>query len=334
MMDGLMQGADRDLVKVWQKMNAHRFDNIMLKTKTVGAKATPAGIEVTFEGEGAPPPQTYDLVLQAVGRSPNGKKIGAAELRGVKSHGMLCSAKELGLDLYKIDLSSIVSKYIGETEKNLSTIFAEAETSNAILFFDEADALFGKRSEVKDSHDRYANIEVAYLLQRIEAFFPKSEQKAELEEAIKSNGGPITGPAPKQDAEYQKLKAHGKNVNMSVVKTPDFGDLGRNLLGEADGRVQAGADGGAALRELHQLGERHLDALDPVFDLLRVAGKFLAQCQRRRVLRVRAADLDDVLPSFRLVVQRVAQLLQRGQQPVNDFLRAGDVHRRRIGVVG
>ncbi|MEY4075181.1 MAG: Dihydrolipoyl dehydrogenase [Pseudomonadota bacterium] len=77
MMDGLMQGADRDLVKVWQKMNAHRFDNIMLKTKTVGAKATPAGIEVTFEGEGAPPAQTYDLVLQAVGRSPNGKKIGA-----------------------------------------------------------------------------------------------------------------------------------------------------------------------------------------------------------------------------------------------------------------
>ncbi len=77
MMDGLMQGADRDLVKVWQKMNAHRFDNIMLKTKTVDAKATPAGIEVTFEGEGAPAPQTYDLVLQAVGRSPNGKKIGA-----------------------------------------------------------------------------------------------------------------------------------------------------------------------------------------------------------------------------------------------------------------
>ena len=77
MMDGLMQGADRDLVKVWQKMNAHRFDNIMIKTKTVAAKATPAGIEVSFEGEGAPAPQTYDLVLQAVGRSPNGKKIGA-----------------------------------------------------------------------------------------------------------------------------------------------------------------------------------------------------------------------------------------------------------------
>ncbi|MBH1964439.1 MAG: dihydrolipoyl dehydrogenase [Comamonadaceae bacterium] len=77
MLDGLMQGADRDLVKIWQKMNAPRFDNIMLKTKTVGAKATDAGIEVSFEGEGAPAPQTYDLVLQAVGRSPNGKKIGA-----------------------------------------------------------------------------------------------------------------------------------------------------------------------------------------------------------------------------------------------------------------
>ncbi len=77
MLDGLMQGADRDLVKVWQKMNAPRFDNIMLKTKTVGARATDKGIEVSFEGEGAPAPQTYDLVLQAVGRSPNGKKIGA-----------------------------------------------------------------------------------------------------------------------------------------------------------------------------------------------------------------------------------------------------------------
>ena len=79
-------------------------------------------------------------------------------------------ARELGLDLYKIDLSSIVSKYIGETEKNMERIFSEAESSNAILFFDEADALFGKRSEVRDSHDRYANIEISYLLQRMEAY--------------------------------------------------------------------------------------------------------------------------------------------------------------------
>jgi dihydrolipoamide dehydrogenase len=78
MLPTLMTGADRDLVKVWQKMNAPRFDNIMLNTKTVAAEATPEGIKVTFEGEGAPSaPQLYDLVLQAVGRSPNGKKIGA-----------------------------------------------------------------------------------------------------------------------------------------------------------------------------------------------------------------------------------------------------------------
>ena len=79
-------------------------------------------------------------------------------------------ACELGLDLYKIDLSTIVSKYIGETEKNLARIFAEATTSNAILFFDEADALFGKRSDVRDAHDRYANIEVSYLLQKMEEY--------------------------------------------------------------------------------------------------------------------------------------------------------------------
>lgn len=79
-------------------------------------------------------------------------------------------ARDLGLDLYKIDLSGIVSKYIGETEKNLDRIFRAAQCSNAILFFDEADALFGKRSEVRDAHDRYANIEVAYLLQKIEEY--------------------------------------------------------------------------------------------------------------------------------------------------------------------
>jgi len=77
-------------------------------------------------------------------------------------------ARDLGLEIYKVDLSSIVSKYIGETEKNINKIFEEAREINAILFFDEADAIFGKRSEVKDSHDRYANIEVSYLLQKME----------------------------------------------------------------------------------------------------------------------------------------------------------------------
>jgi hypothetical protein len=79
-------------------------------------------------------------------------------------------AQELQLDLYRIDLSQVVSKYIGETEKNLRRVFDAAETGGVILLFDEADALFGKRSEVRDSHDRYANIEVSYLLQRMEAY--------------------------------------------------------------------------------------------------------------------------------------------------------------------
>jgi SpoVK/Ycf46/Vps4 family AAA+-type ATPase len=79
-------------------------------------------------------------------------------------------ARDLGLDLFRLDLATVVSKYIGETEKNLDRVISAAEGSNAILFFDEADALFGKRSEVKDAHDRYANIEVAYLLQKMEGY--------------------------------------------------------------------------------------------------------------------------------------------------------------------
>jgi hypothetical protein len=93
------------------------------------------------------------------GESGTGKTMGAEVI-----------ANALGLDLYRIDLSAVVSKYIGETEKNLRQLFDAAEAGGAILFFDEADALFGKRSEVRDSHDRYANIEINYLLQRMEGY--------------------------------------------------------------------------------------------------------------------------------------------------------------------
>ena len=107
------------------------------------------------------------------GRSPRGLGISAL-FTGPSGTGKTMTAEvianDLDLDLYRIDLSQVVSKYIGETEKNLRRIFAAAEESGAILLFDEADALFGKRSEVKDSHDRYANIEVSYLLQRMEAY--------------------------------------------------------------------------------------------------------------------------------------------------------------------
>jgi hypothetical protein len=97
------------------------------------------------------------LVALFAGPSGTGKTMAAKAVAG-----------ELGLDLHRVDLNVSVSKYIGETEKNLSRIFRKAGQTNAVLFFDEADALFGKRSEVKDSHDRYANIEVNHLLQRIE----------------------------------------------------------------------------------------------------------------------------------------------------------------------
>src|SRR5262245_20723785 len=79
-------------------------------------------------------------------------------------------ANELGRDVYRVDLGQVVSKYIGETEKNLSRVFDEAQRAGAVLFFDEADALFGKRTDVKDSHDRYANLDIDYLLERLEAY--------------------------------------------------------------------------------------------------------------------------------------------------------------------
>jgi len=100
-----------------------------------------------------------DLTVLFSGHPGTGKTMAAEAL-----------ARELGLDLYKIDLSRVVSKYIGETEKNLDRVFNAAERASAILFFDEADALFGKRSQVKDAHDRYANIEIGYLLQKMEEY--------------------------------------------------------------------------------------------------------------------------------------------------------------------
>jgi hypothetical protein len=116
------------------------------------------------------------LVYEGWGFANRGQRgLGVTALfSGVSGTGKTLAAevvaRELNLDLYRIDLSQVVSKYIGETEKNLRRIFDAAEEGGAVLLFDEADALFGKRSEVKDSHDRYANIEVSYLLQRMEAY--------------------------------------------------------------------------------------------------------------------------------------------------------------------
>lgn len=159
-------------------------------------------------------------------------------------------ANTLGLELYRIDLSSIVSKYIGETEKNLSRIFDVAYDSNAVLFFDEADALFGKRSEVKDAHDRYANIETAYLLQKIEEYdgltilatnlfdnideafrrrmhaliffpFPGVAERRRLWEAAITSSTPC---APDLDREYlaERLKLNGAGVKSVALRAAFF----------------------------------------------------------------------------------------------------------------
>src|SRR5207249_158643 len=108
---------------------------------------------------GGPSARRRGLTALFAGASGTGKTMAAEVLAG-----------EMGLDLYVVDLASVVDKYVGETEKNLDRIFQEAEGVNGVLLFDEADALFGKRSEVSDAHDRYANVEVAYLLQRMELF--------------------------------------------------------------------------------------------------------------------------------------------------------------------
>jgi vesicle-fusing ATPase len=120
-------------------------------------------------------------------KSPRGLGVSAL-FAGVSGTGKTLAAEivahELRLDLYRIDLSQVVSKYIGETEKNLQRVFAAAETAGAVLLFDEADALFGKRSEVKDSHDRYANMEVSYLLQRMESYRGLAILTTNLQQAL------------------------------------------------------------------------------------------------------------------------------------------------------
>jgi len=200
-------------------------------------------------------------------------------------------AGELGLDLYKIDLSMVVSKYIGETEKNLRRIFSEAATSNSILFFDEADAIFGKRSEVRDSHDRYANIEVAYLLQKMEeysgiailatnmrqslddAFVRRMHFTVEFpfpEEAYRRQIWELTFPAeaPRYDDVdldfmARQFKVAGGNIRNIILSAA--------FLAAADGRVISMAHLiHAAKREFQKIGKLVVDAdFGPYYRLLK-----------------------------------------------------------------
>ncbi|MGH2692775.1 MAG: ATP-binding protein, partial [Actinomycetota bacterium] len=136
------------------------------------------------------------------GESGTGKTISAEVL-----------AADLGLDLYVIDLSTVVDKYVGETEKNLERIFVEAERLNGVLLFDEADAIFGKRSDVRDAHDRYANVETAYLLQRLERFegvaILTTNLRANLDEAFTRRIDVIvTFPMPEEEERRRLWRLH------------------------------------------------------------------------------------------------------------------------------
>jgi vesicle-fusing ATPase len=191
------------------------------------------------------------------GESGTGKTLAAEVL-----------AAELGLDLYRIDLAATVSKYIGETEKNLRRLFEAAEAGGAVLLFDEADALFGKRGEVKDGHDRYANLEVAYLLQRMESYrglailttnlrsnvdraflrrlrfvvqfpFPDREQRAEIWRRTFPAVAPLEGIDPEQIA---RLNVSGGSIRMIALSA-----------------AFAAAEEGAPVRPSHLLHAAHVE---------------------------------------------------------------------------
>ena len=149
------------------KVNKQRFDpykNFKFRVKAIEPVATRSDVAE----------QAATHLDQIVEHAKKEGSPTSALLIGEKGTGKRTAveaiAGELGLEIYRIDLSSVVSKYIGETEKNLGQLFDAAEGNKAVLYFREADALFGKRSEVKDSNDRYANVAIDYLLQRIESF--------------------------------------------------------------------------------------------------------------------------------------------------------------------
>jgi len=170
---------------------------------------------------GGPSSRRRGLTALFAGPSGTGKTMAAEVLAG-----------ELGLDLYAVDLATVVDKYVGETEKNLDRIFDESERVNGVILFDEADALFGKRSEVSDAHDRYANVEVAYLLQRMELFdgvaILATNLRANLDEAFTRRLDSLVD-FPEPEAQY-RLELWERSLGRSA---PRAGDLDLEFLAEA-----------------------------------------------------------------------------------------------------
>jgi len=170
---------------------------------------------------GGPSARRRGLTALFAGPSGTGKTMAAEVL-----------ASELGLDLYTVDLATVVDKYVGETEKNLDRIFAEAERINGVILFDEADALFGKRSEVSDAHDRYANVEVAYLLQRMELFdgiaILATNLRANLDEAFTRRLDSLVD-FPEPETEYRR-RLWERSLGTAM---PRAGNLDLDFLAES-----------------------------------------------------------------------------------------------------
>ncbi|MCW2976989.1 MAG: ATPase [Actinomycetia bacterium] len=214
------------------------------------------------------------------GDSGTGKTLAAEVVAGA-----------LGLDLYAIDLATVVDKYIGETEKNLDRVFREAEAVNGVLFFDEADALFGKRSEISDARDRYANIEVAYLLQRMESFdgvaILASNLKANLDEAFARRlDAVIDFPLPDDESRLQlwdrclgalapragdldlEFCAHAFELSGGNIRNCAI--LAASLASARDGAIEMADVIHAVRREYRKLGRIcHQSEFGPYHDLVR-----------------------------------------------------------------
>ena len=179
-------------------------------------------------------------------------------------------ARELRLDLYRIDLSAVVSKYIGESEKNLKQVFDAAEEGGVLLLFDEADALFGKRAEVKDSHDRYANIEVSYLLQRMESFqglaVLTTNLKSSLDKAFQRRlrftvDFPFPG-APEREAIWQRVfPAKAPTAGLDFKRLAQLNMTGGNIRNIALNAAFLAAEAGTSVAMEHLLQATRQEAV-------------------------------------------------------------------------
>jgi predicted nucleic acid-binding protein len=178
-------------------------------------------------------------------------------------------AAELHLDMYRIDLSAVVSKYIGETEKNLKQVFDAAETGGVLLLFDEADALFGKRAEVKDSHDRYANIEVGYLLQRMESFqglaILTTNVKSTLDKAFQrrlrfSVDFPFPNAAQREAIWARAFPPQTPTVGLDTTRLASLNMAGGNIRNIAINAAFFAAEEGSAVRMAHVLQATRMEA--------------------------------------------------------------------------